>query len=159
MKISDWAYFAGLFDGEGSVTITITTRKSDTQSCKAGQVQSNESLRISNNNPVPLLELEEKFGGRVRSHSADRPDSWVWICQGHASVKFAKKILPYVRVKKGQLEIYIAFMALKRRKALGRTKLTDDELAVRRSLKEELDRVRVEEGGKGGFRLISGEPL
>lgn len=157
MKQIQWAYFAGLFDGEGSVTIAQVTRKTDTRSCKAGQTLTNTSLRISNNNPIPLLELEEKFGGRVRFHSPSRNESWVWIVNGHKAVEFAKGILPYTRIKSGQLEIYIAFHALKRRKAEGTKKLTTDELAKRRAMIRELDRVRKAEGGKVGLRLMGNE--
>jgi hypothetical protein len=156
---SDWAYFAGLFDGEGSVTVSQVTRKTATVSCRAGMTLTNMSLRISNNNPVPLLELEKRFGGRVRNHSSARKDSWVWICLGHKSVEFANKILPHTRIKTGQLEIYVAFAALKRRKAEGRKRLTKDELAERRKLIQELDKTRKAEGGKVGLRLITSEPL
>lgn len=156
MKKVDWAYFAGLFDGEGSVTVTQATRKTDTKSCRAGQTLTNMSLRISNNNPVPLLELEHKFGGRVRTHSKTRSNSFVWIIQGDKSVEFARMISPYCRIKKGQLEIYLAFAALKRRKSQGRVKLTKDELKARRQLISRLDKVRESEGGKVGLRLIDG---
>jgi hypothetical protein len=144
----DWAYFAGLFDGEGSVTISQVTRRTATKSCRAGQTLTNMSMRISNNNPIPLLELERRFGGRVRPHSSSRENSWVWICQGAKSVEFTKKILPFVRIKPGQLDCYLAFAALKRRKAQGAKKLTKDELAERRELLQTLRTVRELEGGK-----------
>ena len=147
MNKTDWSYFAGLFDGEGSVTVSQVTRRTDTKSCKAGQTLTNMSLRIANNNPVPLLELEEKFGGSVRFHSPTRK-SYVWLITGHKSVEFAKRILPYSRIKRGQLEIYIAFAALKRRKAMGSFPLTKDELAERRKMFVKLKATRAAEGGK-----------
>jgi hypothetical protein len=147
MKLIEWAYYAGLFDGEGSVTISQVTRQTDTKSCRAGQTLTNMSLRISNNNPVPLLELEKKFGGRVRQHSPSK-QTYVWICQGYKAVEFAEKILPYSRIKPGQLEIYIAFAALKRRRALGNVKLTKGELKERQAMIRHLRVVRQGEGGK-----------
>lgn len=158
MTKSDWAYFAGLFDGEGSVTVAQVTRKTATKSCRAGQTLTNMSLRISNNNPVPLLELEKNFGGRVRLHSTTRRESYVWIVQGHKSVEFATKVLPFSRIKVGQLEIYLAFAALKRRKPQGSVRLTETELKSRNKLLAQLRRVRAAEGGREiGLRLVQGE--
>jgi hypothetical protein len=150
MTKNDWAYFAGLFDGEGSVTISQVTRLTDTVSCRAGQTLTNMSLRIANNNPVPLKELEDRFGGRVRQHSLNR-ESFVWICQGAKACEFARGILPYSRIKPEQLKIYLTFAALKRRRPQGSVKLTKEELRSREELIEELRAVRVLEGGK---RLI-----
>jgi hypothetical protein len=158
MKKADWTYFAGLFDGEGSVTISQCTRKTATKSCRAGVTVTNQSVRISNNNPVPLLELEEKFGGRVRFHSKTN-SSYVWICQGYKEIEFVNGILPYSRIKRQQLEIYLAFAKLKRRKAMGKVRLTKDELSERRKMISKLDKARKEEGGKLGLRLVTDEAI
>jgi hypothetical protein len=147
MRNVDWAYFAGLFDGEGCVSIQQVTRKTATVSCRAGTTVTNASLRISNNNPAPLTELEQIFGGRVRLHSRSG-DSWVWICQGYKALQFANGILPYTRIKTGQLEIYIAFADLKRKKALGTTSLSKKEIRDRERMIVKLKEVRVKEGGK-----------
>lgn len=147
MRRVDWAYFAGLFDGEGSVTISQCVRKSNTQSCNAGVTVTNSSLRIANNNPIPLLELEDVFGGRVREHKAGS-DTWVWICQGFKATEFAQGILPYVRIKPGQLEIFIAFAELKRKKPMGAVPLSKAEIGARTKLIQELKTVRLFEGGK-----------
>lgn len=152
---SDWAYFAGLFDGEGYVGVRQVTRKTDTKSCKAGQVLTTMQLSISNNNPVPLLELKRRFGGSVRKHSPSRPNSLVWYATGFKAVEFAEGILPFTRIKTGQLEIYIAFAALKRTKAMGPTKLTSTEISTRVAMIHSLEEVRAADGGKIALRLRS----
>jgi len=148
VKPTEWAYFAGLFDGEGSVTVAQVTRKTATVSCRAGVTVTNMALRISNNNPRPLLELEKKFGGRVRLHSPNLPVSYVWIIQGHRSVEFAIGVLPYLRIKLEQVGLYIDFWELRRRKAMGRIPLSEDELAARRTKIDEIKAARAREGGK-----------
>lgn len=159
MTKNEWAYFAGLFDGEGSVTISQVTRRTATVSCSAGTTVTNSSVRIANNNPVPLLELEQKFGGRVRPHGGQKKNHWVWICNGYFAVDFCKGILPYSRIKTGQIEIYIAFASFKRRKAMGRVSLTTDELSERRAMIQKLDKIRKQEGGKVGVRLVDASPV
>jgi hypothetical protein len=135
MTKDDWNYFAGLFDGEGHVSLWQGERSS-------GITVTTMTLDISNNDPRPLLELEEKFGGTVKAHSSGRPDAFRWWVTGNKAVEFAKGILPYTRIKREQLEIYIAFAKLKRRKAMGTTPLTEDELAKRRALIAQLKEIR-----------------
>lgn len=113
MKSSDWAYFAGLFDGEGSVTVSHVKRKTDAASGKAGTHLFNYSLRISNNDPSPLNELQTKLGGSVRSHSKAKANSFVWIAQGEVAVSFAIGILPFTRIKTSQLEKFLTLMKLR----------------------------------------------
>lgn len=72
----------------------------------------NCSLRIANNDPRVLLWLENNFGGKVRQHSAARV-SWVWIIQGDRSVEAAVQLMKYSRMKKDQLENFIALQALR----------------------------------------------
>jgi hypothetical protein len=114
---NDWRYLAGLFDGEGCVTICVATRKTATSSCQAGTRALNTSLRIANNDPRVLLWLEKNFGGKVRQHSAKRL-SWVWIVQGDKSVEAASQLLKYSRMKKDQLEAFIALQALRVRSGM-----------------------------------------
>lgn len=112
MKADDWKYIAGLFDGEGCVTISIVTRKTGKDT---GQRVFNASLRIANNDPRVLLWLEKSFGGKVRAHSGSRSHSWVWLVQGDKSVEAAKQLMKYSRMKRDQLEAYIALMAVRGR--------------------------------------------
>jgi LAGLIDADG endonuclease len=134
MKKQDWIYLAGLFDGEGSVVIAIVERKKATKSCKARSRAMNLSLRIANNDPRVLLWLENNFGGKVRKHGGNRKESWVWIVQGELSVIAAQNLLQYSRMKKDQLENYIALSSLKRKRNEVRNKVTDEEWEARMKL-------------------------
>ena len=149
MTANDWRYLAGLFDGEGCVTVGIVKRKTSSRSGKAGNKIMNTSLRIANNDPRVLLWLEENFGGTVRQHSATRV-SWVWIAQGDEAVQAAKQLLKYSRMKKDQLENFIALMALRGR---GGVKISDLEWDERQEL---VDEIRASEFRRqDGLRLIS----
>jgi LAGLIDADG endonuclease len=157
MKKQDWIYLAGLFDGEGCVTIAVVERKSKTRSCKSGAKAMNLSLRIANNDPRVLLWLENNFGGRVREHGGSRKQSWVWIVQGEESVIAAQNLLPYSRMKKDQLEKFIALSALKRKNGSNQ-KVTDKEWEARMKLISEI-RASPYRRRQVGLRLISSEAL
>jgi hypothetical protein len=148
MKNTEWAYFAGLFDGEGSVTVSHFKRKTNSRSGKVGADVFNYSLRIANNDPAPLIELEKKFGGKVRLHSAKR-ESFVWIATSDDAVKFASGILPYCRIKGSQLEKFMVLMSLRN----GNTKLTLVQKKTRMKLIAE---IRDTPYRRQGLRLISG---
>jgi len=152
MKNSDWIYLAGLFDGEGCVTVSIVERKTDSRSGKAGTRMLNMSLRIANNDPRVLLWLENNFGGKVRQHGGGGPqrNSWVWIVQGELSVVAAQNLLKHSRMKADQLEIFIALHMLKKKPGQRVTnKDWDARLKLMNSLRSTTHRRKV------GLRLIS----
>lgn len=109
MRIYDWAYIAGLFDGEGSVTASICQRKTATKGGKAGAWVMNLSLRIANNDPTVLRWLEKEIGGTVRFHSPTR-DSYVWIVQGDEARAIAMKLLKFSKMKQRQLRLLIKLL-------------------------------------------------
>ncbi len=149
MTRDDWKYLAGLFDGEGCVTVSIVTRKSDTRGGKKGSRIMNLSLRIANNDPRVLLWLENNFGGRVSQHGIR--DSWVWIVQGELSVVAAQNLLRYSRMKGDQLERYIALHMMKPK---GR-KVTEKEWNARLKLIGEIKASTYRR--KVGLRLVKTE--
>jgi len=156
MKVTadDWKYLAGLFDGEGCVTVSIVERKSDSRGGKAGTKIMNCSLRIANNDPRVLLWLEQNFGGKVRVHS-DTRKSYVWIVQGDKSVEAAAKLLKYSRMKRDQLENFIALQLLRNR---GGVKITEREWKQRKALVTKIRRStyrrRAGESVQTALRLI-----
>jgi hypothetical protein len=139
MKNLDWAYYAGLFDGEGSVVLAFCQRQTATKSCKKYSWVSNASLRISNNNPMAFYELEEKFGGKIHLHKNKK--NHVWIVQGNLATEFAEKIIPYSRLKAEQLDVFLDFMYSKRKETTFK-RLTTREINYRLRLAEELSALK-----------------
>jgi len=100
----DCKYLAGLFDGEGSVHAGIHVSAS-------GHFSLGMRLSITNTNPTVLYWLQNEVGGNVHVQEAGKDGRkmhvYRWVIGGKDSEKFARKILPYCRMKSGQLVPYI----------------------------------------------------
>ena len=88
---SDIAYAAGFFDGEGSLGVCRPDGKS-------------VSIRAfwSQNDPYPLLWLQELFGGTIASHS-DRK-AWQFTVANQGAADALAAMLPYLIVKADRVE-------------------------------------------------------
>ena len=99
---TDLAYLAGLVDGEGTVSCSITKTK---KGCYALHKQ----FSIFNTNPNLISWITVRFGGLV--HSRVRSEKWKTEYQVKWSAEDATKlltqILPYLVIKKEQAEIFI----------------------------------------------------
>ena len=119
MRKTDLAYAAGIIDGEGSIGIyrqpTYLTW-----------------ITVRNTNEWICQWLRFAFGGYVYTHTYKPPhlkwkDSWQWRITGSDAADFLRLILPYLRLKKPQAELAIAFQS--ERPGSGHH-LTDDQVAV-----------------------------
>ena len=114
------AYVAGIFDGEGS--ISISARESH------GYRTIGVSICVVNTKEWLITFLKMQFGGYI--YFRDTPESqhknsWQWTKQGKKAVEFLELILPYLQLKRPQAELAIQFQ---NRKRLGRHSLeTQDE--------------------------------
>lgn len=104
-------YVAGLMDGEGSITIGIS------KPSKKKQLKSPShwlQVGITNTNRELIGWLYEKFGGHIsdNSHSPSRKKQrpcWAWRVMSNEAKDFLVSLYPYLRVKKRQAELAIAF--------------------------------------------------
>jgi hypothetical protein len=113
------AYFAGLFDGEGYVTVSV---QRNTSVLVVGLGSTDLSV---------LAELHKEFGGcltriRVSSRFSRKP-SREWKITNEGAAEFLKIVFPYLRIKKRQ-----AALAFKLRKVMSQTFRSKD--AHRRDL-------------------------
>jgi hypothetical protein len=105
--LGDVAYAAGFFDGEGHITIAKMEHK-------AGTNGTTFTMRVgaSQNNPVPLLWLRERWGGSVRmlkrktgrDHSTHK-----WELCSKMAAGFLREVLPYLLVKWPRAELAVRF--------------------------------------------------
>jgi len=93
----DWAYLAGIIDGEGCISVAITRNG-------AYYLQ----LRISQKNKGDLKKLQTKFGGRLNSNSNTQSYQLHWY--GRDAEPILRNILPYLIWKKDEAELAIAFI-------------------------------------------------
>jgi hypothetical protein len=109
MKKHRWSYLAGLFDGEGSFTISNLVRHDR-------PAYAFREIFITNTNVKIMDWLSKNFGGKVRvSRYGDK--GWKDVYKWHASAKdhkyIIRNILPFLIVKKKQAEKVLEFILLK----------------------------------------------
>uniref|UniRef100_A0A6H2A3T0 Putative homing endonuclease n=1 Tax=viral metagenome TaxID=1070528 RepID=A0A6H2A3T0_9ZZZZ len=97
----EYAYLGGLFDGEGC--ISISKRKS-----RKMELRSQFALRCSvciTQEYIPRL-FQFHFGGWI-SHRKD--GMWSWGIAAQKATEFLTTLSPYLRLKKAQAELAVAF--------------------------------------------------
>ena len=96
------AYFAGLFDGEGTLGIYKYSRAHGALS----------RLAIFNNDVRPLKRVKELFGGglylRIRPYKTVISRNWAWYLDGRKAERFLRAILPHLIIKKDKAEAFLA---------------------------------------------------
>jgi len=141
------AYFAGLFDGEGYVTVSVP-RERNTAVLIVG---------LGSTDPSVLAELRRVFGGcltgiRISSRISRRP-SREWKITNDGAAEFLKTVFPYLRIKKRQ-----AALAFKFRKVMSQTFRSKD--AHRRNLLVRLAREikQLNRGSLPDVETVKGTP-
>ena len=116
----EWAYLAGMIDGEGSITIT-EHRRAD----RPGYMRRNLRVQIYGTDPRLMVWLQSHFGGRTystREHQENRKAqlSIVWAESQIEPILLGA--LPYLVIKAEQAEIALAYQSLKLPASAGRRK-------------------------------------
>lgn len=111
MRKTDIAYFAGLFDGEGCVSITP---RSNTKR-QTFRLQ----IHITSTNEWIIQQLRFAFGGSIHfvPENSERnwKASWRWWIGDQKALKFLEIVYPYLKLKKPQVELAIQFQKHKYR--------------------------------------------
>ena len=109
------AYLAGFFDGEGCVYAHPSS----------AYIQIDVSQRIK----APLELFRQEYGGKLRP---GHENLWRWACPAASLERFLLDMLPYLVVKREQVEWALEFRAVK--KGVKHGKCTDAERVVRLDL-------------------------
>lgn len=102
------AYFAGLFDGDGSVAMYFS---------RARPKQPNDQIHITNIDVRVLIRARDLFGGRIVPHAPSRMSrqaTWRWYVCGLRAERFLRAVLPHLKIKKAQAEVYLSTRSLRR---------------------------------------------
>lgn len=104
MKKTDLAYYAGIFDGEGCVTITLYGNKLYQLRCK-----------VSNTNEWLIQSLRMTWGGHVYrdKRTPNHRACYEWYIVSWQAAIFLEDIYPYLRLKKPQVDVALQFQAQK----------------------------------------------
>ena len=112
------AYFAGLFDGEGSLFIHRSN---------ANPHQRTLRVKVTNQSFDVLESIKTIFGGSV-SQTTDQNRCKHWVIMGEPARHFLLAIRPYSRIKAEQIDVALEFFEL--RKGLLRVKHTAESASA-----------------------------
>lgn len=104
-SLSDIAYAAGFFDGEGSINI-----KKPTRTCGYRLVVSATQTIIT-----PIEWFRVRWGGSIRTktETTKRKVAWEWTVTSQLALEFLKNVRPFLLVKGEQADIAIEFQSRK----------------------------------------------
>ncbi len=112
MKKTDLAYYAGIFDGEGTIGVYYQARK-------------NSHLRVTYQLRVQLVSTDEwiiqslrfAFGGNVIIEPRKENPKWAtayrWFLTRQQSLNFINAVIPYLRLKRPQAELALKYQVHK----------------------------------------------
>lgn len=133
MQLEDRAYLAGLFDGEGCVSVQWGS----------GTPRIYAVVDMSHKSTVQWL--HKSFGGSFSEQTPRNPKHaihWNWSIGGSKAAEFFEMILPFARVKRHQIEIGLAFAKHLAENSKSRLPITDCDLLIRHKLAELLTSAR-----------------
>jgi len=105
---TDYAYLAGLFDGEGCIYLYHTTKEYLALEVRLGVVQK-----------YIAQYYQLAFGGSIHTENYLHKDCyrrrpmWYWQAPSLIAERFLKSVYPYLIIKKPQAEVALKFQAAK----------------------------------------------
>ncbi len=120
-------YYAGLFDGEGSVQL----------------YEQNTNPRVwvkitTTFHPAIMYPLN-KFGGYIENNKASQNPQWkdvfTWKVYGNRANEFLRWIQPYTIVKRDQIDLVVDYWKLYRPGSIIDASITDQYIATLKALK------------------------
>ena len=139
------AYYAGIIDGDGWVTIANGGNKKDSQIPTQRMVVGLAQCWV----PI-LVEIQKEYGGNIgrlnrNKKNPNHRDWFNWQVANLQAKRFIEDILPYLVIKKEQAELALKWQDIKSNRHYGRGHLvTEEELCTRNKLKEEISRLKHE---------------
>ena len=126
LSTHDLCYFAGLFDGEGTITLG-KIEKQNTYSF---------GISIAMVSPRAINDWHSAFGGSIKLREYKNPKwrpLYYWYAYGSRAELILQTLLPYLRVKKEEAELALRMRNYKRRKGFSaqRNRLVKDILEIR----------------------------
>jgi len=120
----DLAYIAGYVDGEGHIAIAKVSV--DAPSCKRAGLKSPQyrlRVEIANTTIQTLEWIQSLFGGPVVQSYHKKPNPrgkrcWRWCCGDGRAYRFLGTIAPFLRQKKPQAALALAYWETKNREVM-----------------------------------------
>ena len=133
------AYIAGLFDGEGCITIHKGSRIYPNQFGYGKNVRYTLNCIISNTDKTVLEKFKEKTGLGIvytrKDTAKGRRQSYQWILASNQAEQFLIALLPYLQIKKAQAIVALQFQEFIHSQR-GHHQLSIDDLNTRQLYKD-----------------------
>ncbi len=127
MRKIDLAYMAGIFDGEGSLSIT----KSKRLKCWNASYNVRASVQMCNAYIPNLFRMA--FGGAIcyQPPNGTHRATWRWHLETRNIIAFLEALLPYLHLKRDEAELAIQFQMQKKTKRTSQgNPYTSAEIAI-----------------------------
>lgn len=146
-SVADLAYFAGFFDGEGSISLSLQSNTKGKRKRRAYYLR----ITIVNTYLPTLQWIKSLWGlGTINPHCPEEglKPRWEWRASSNQALHILRATLPFLQVKREQVEIAIAFQELKSRvsKTCGNAWMPNSERVEEKRLVELLSQAPVRQG-------------
>jgi hypothetical protein len=132
LPVTDIAYMAGLFDGEGTICISHAKAQPPRHPSPVYELR----VAVQMNSEVTVRAFFDCFGGHVAPH---RPPQFVWSARAWRAIRVLNTLKPFLRLKRAQADLALHFMETKtlgyRR---GRYRVAPKLLAERQAIYEQM---------------------
>ena len=106
----DYAYLAGIIDGEGTVSITRSKYRKNGRVLVAYQ----PALTVSNTNLILLRSLQGRFGGHIVKANTPADKNWkqgyILFFRRKEMLALLPKVIPYLTAKRQKAELLLEYM-------------------------------------------------
>ena len=106
--VAELAYFAGIIDGEGCLSLTVGKRRANGLSLTRAT-----QLYVGNTDPRVIQWIQSRFGGSVALRPSPHPERhkplWRWLCSGANIEPVLRAVLPYLIIKREQATLILAY--------------------------------------------------
>lgn len=137
IKKEELAYAAGIFDGEGHISLMRLAKPSR----KLARPAYGLDVQVTNTDRPVLEFFRDRFGGRVKSHSMveGRKPTYRWQVTGKKIDNFLVRVQPYIRIRKLQVKYALDFRKSIRRRKIQRARLIPEEIRYREFLRRKIN--------------------
>lgn len=116
MKKTEIAYYAGLFDGEGCISIRLN-RPTETSKHKTSLYSLVTKVTMCDESLIKELHRKFKFGHvvvnqNIASLGLKRRPAWSWTCMSKEAAQVVQILSPYLKSKAREAMIALEFMKL-----------------------------------------------
>ena len=132
---AELAYFAGIIDGEGCLSMSCGLRRRDSDP-ESVALTASAQLYIGNTNYELIHWIANRFPGSVKIRAAQKSTHkplWRWLCSGVNLGVLLTAVLPYLVIKREQAKLILELRSTLGRSGTNQTERVSDDVKARRA--------------------------